>query len=78
MFYWLSMNAALKGLRQLLITMLVLLCAAWASGLGAQWLLRYRAQRLLADIRSLNVNHSNWSDAQGNHENLGQMERAHG
>jgi hypothetical protein len=58
------MNAALKGLRQLLITMLVLLCAAWASGLGAQWLLRYRAQKLLADIRSLNVNHSSWSDAQ--------------
>jgi hypothetical protein len=58
------MNAVVKWLRQLLLTVLILLCAAWASGEGAQWLLRWRAQRLLTDIRSLEVNRSGWSDAQ--------------
>jgi hypothetical protein len=58
------MNAATKLLRQVLLTSLVLLAAVWASAEGAQWLLRWRAQHLLADIRSLDVNRSGWSDAQ--------------
>ena len=58
------MNAAVKWFRQILFTALVLLSAAWASAEGAQWLLRWRAERLLADIRSLEVNRSGWSDAQ--------------
>jgi hypothetical protein len=57
------MNAAVKWFRQILFTALVLLSAAWASAEGAQWLLRWRAQHLFADIRSLYVNRSGWSDA---------------
>jgi len=58
------MNPAMKLLRQIMLTSLVLLAAAWASAEAAQWLLRSRAEHLLADIRSLDVNRSTWSDAQ--------------
>ena len=58
------MSAATKFLRQIFVTALVLLAAVWASGEGAQWLLRWRAQDLLADVRSLDVNRSGWPDAQ--------------
>src|SRR5664280_296857 len=60
----LCMNAATKFIRQVFVTALVLLAAVWASGEGAQWLLRRRAQDLLADVRSLDVNRSGWPDAQ--------------
>jgi hypothetical protein len=60
----LFMNAILRSSRQVLITILILLCAAWASGEAYQWLLRWRAGKLLADVRSLEVNRSQWPDAQ--------------
>jgi hypothetical protein len=58
------MNAMLRSSRQVLITILILLAAAWASGEAYQWLLRWRAGKLLADVRSLEVNRSQWPDAQ--------------
>jgi hypothetical protein len=54
----------LRSSRQILLTILILLGAAWASGEAAQWLLRWRAQKLLTDVRSLEVNRSGWPDAQ--------------
>ena len=60
----LFMNAMLRSSRQVLITILILLCAAWASGEAYQWLLRWRAGRLLTGVRSLEVNRSQWPDAQ--------------
>jgi len=60
----LSMNAIFRSCRQILLFLLVLLAAAWVSGEGYQWLLRWRAERLLADVRSLEVNRSGWPDAQ--------------
>jgi len=59
----LSMNPALRRCRQILFTLVFLLAAAWVWGEAAQWLLRWHAQHLLADIRSLEVNRSSWSDA---------------
>jgi hypothetical protein len=47
-----------------LLTILFLLVAAWVSGEAYQWLLRWRAERLLSDIRSLQVNRSGWTDAE--------------
>jgi hypothetical protein len=41
------------------------LVASWFGLEASQWLFRIRAERLLADIKSLQVNHSSWSDAQG-------------
>jgi hypothetical protein len=60
----LFMNAMLRVSRQVLITILILFAAAWASGEAYQWLLRWRAGKLLADVRSLEVNRSQWQDAQ--------------
>ena len=68
----LFMNAMLRSSRQVLITILILLAAAWASGEAYQWLLRWRAGNLLSDVRSLEVNRSQWPDAQKMMARLGQ------
>jgi hypothetical protein len=47
-----------------LLYLLVLLVAAWVSGEGYQWLLRWRAERLLTDVRALGIHRSGWPDAQ--------------
>jgi hypothetical protein len=60
----LSMHSLVQRLRQLLLALLLILCAAWISGEAFQWLLRWRAVRLLADIQTLQVNRSTWPDAQ--------------
>jgi len=60
----LSMHSLLQRCRQLLFALLFILSVAWLFGFGAQWLLRWRAEKLLADIRALQVNRSTWSDAQ--------------
>jgi hypothetical protein len=60
----LSMHSFLQRLRQLLFALLFILAVAWLFGFGAQWLLRWRAEKLLAGIRALQVNHATWSDAQ--------------
>ncbi|MDR3745400.1 MAG: hypothetical protein P4K80_04635 [Acidobacteriaceae bacterium] len=58
------MNTARNSSRQFFLALLVLLVASWASGEGAQWLLRWRAEKLLADVRSIHVDRSQWADAQ--------------
>jgi hypothetical protein len=58
------MNAMLRFSRQLLLPVLFLLGAVWVSGEAYQWLLRWRAGKLLADVQSLQVNRSQWPDAQ--------------
>ncbi len=58
------MNSILRLCRQLLLFLLILLAAAWVSGEGFQWLLRWRAERLLTDVRSLDISRSGWPDAQ--------------
>jgi hypothetical protein len=60
----LSMRSFLQRCRQLLFAVLFVLAVAWVFGFGAQWLLRWRAEKLLADIRALQVNRGTWSDAQ--------------
>jgi hypothetical protein len=58
------MNEILRSCRQVFLFLLVLFAVAWLSGEGFQWLLRWRAERLLTDMRSLEVNRSGWTDAQ--------------
>lgn len=60
----LYMNNARSGPRQFLFALMILFFTAWATGEAAQWLLRWRAQRLLNDIRSLTVDRSQWADVQ--------------
>ena len=60
----LSMSHTADRVRQIFLAILLLVCIAWASGEAAQQFLRWRAQHLLGDIRSLSVNRSTWSDAQ--------------
>jgi hypothetical protein len=60
----LSMNLALKRSRQISFVILLLLCVVWVQAEVSQWLLRRRAEHLLADVRSLNVNRSGWPEAQ--------------
>ena len=43
---------------------LLVLIVSWLGLEVSQWLFRTRAERLLADIKSLQVDHSSWSDAQ--------------
>ncbi len=57
------MNSVFQRLRKLVLTLLLLICVAWVFGEAAQQLLSWHAQHLLADIRSLDVNHTTWSDA---------------
>jgi hypothetical protein len=58
------MNVTLKWCRRVFLTAFLLAIAAWLYAEGAQWLLRWRAEKLLADIQALEVNRSSWSDAQ--------------
>jgi len=58
------MNKVAVWCRRLLVAVLFVLGVAWVETQAAQWILRTRAQNLLADVRSLNVNHSRWPDAQ--------------
>ena len=44
---------------------IVFVVVIWAAAEGRQWLFRHRAQRLLAEIKALDLNRSTWSDAQG-------------
>jgi hypothetical protein len=60
----LSMHSLLQRSRQLLLGLIFILCVAWLFGEGAQWLLRWRAEKLLSDVRALQVNRGTWSDAQ--------------
>src|SRR5271165_4251045 len=60
----LSMNKGIVWCRRLLFAVLFVLVVAWVETLGAQWILRTRAQNLLADVRSFDINHSRWADAQ--------------
>jgi hypothetical protein len=60
----LSMSSARSTVRQYLLALLFVLSVAWISGEAAQLLLRWRAQKLLADIASLHAGRSTWSDAQ--------------
>ena len=58
------MNSLLQRIRKLLLILLILASAAWVAAEFAQHLLRTHAEHLLADIRTLNVNRSTWSDVQ--------------
>jgi len=58
------MNKVRLWSRRILLTILFVLTVAWATEEGSQWLVRWRAHRLLADIHSVNVNRGNWADAQ--------------
>ena len=60
----LSMHSLLYRCHQLLLALLFILCVAWVAGEAAQWLLRWRAEKLLSGVRTLQVNRSTWSDAQ--------------
>jgi hypothetical protein len=51
-------------LRQFLLALFFVLSVAWISCEAAQLLLRWRAQKLHADIASLQAGRSTWSDAQ--------------
>jgi hypothetical protein len=57
------MKKVLIWSRRLLALLLVLLGAAWIFADASQWLLRWRAEGMLADIQSLKVNQS--TSAQG-------------
>jgi hypothetical protein len=58
------MNTSRNGSRQFFLALLVLLVVAWVSGEATQWILRNRAQHLLADIQAINVDRSRWADVQ--------------
>jgi hypothetical protein len=49
---------------RVLLVITLSLGAGWLAMQLQQWLFRVRAQALLADIKSLEVNRSSWSDAQ--------------
>ncbi|WP_089409499.1 hypothetical protein [Granulicella rosea] len=49
------MTQLLHWIRQLLALTMILFFMAWMWAVGAQWVLRWRAQRLLADVRTLEV-----------------------
>lgn len=50
--------------RTILLAVPLILGVAWLGLEASQWLFRIRAETLLADIKSLQLNHSSWSDAQ--------------
>lgn len=58
------MTQLLRWTRRLLATLAVLILIAWMWAWGAQWVLRWRAERLLADIRTLEVGRSTGADVQ--------------
>jgi hypothetical protein len=53
-----------KKIRFLLAVALLLPITGWLVMEARQWLFRARAEALLSDIKSLELNHSSWSDAQ--------------
>jgi hypothetical protein len=57
-------NPVLRSARKFLSILLVLVCVAWVSGEIAQQTLLHRAEKLLADIRTLQAGRSTWSDVQ--------------
>ena len=50
--------------RRILLGFLLLVVGSWIWAQGSQWLFRWRAKQLLADIQTLQVNHSTGADAQ--------------
>ena len=60
----LYMSKARSGPTQLLFAILLLFFAAWGTVEAQQWLLRWRAERLLDDVRALTVDRSQWADVQ--------------
>jgi hypothetical protein len=58
------MSKAKSGPTQLLLAILLLFFAAWGTVEAQQWLLRWRAERLLDDVRALTVDRSQWADVQ--------------
>jgi len=58
------MNKGRSGLFQLLTAVGILLLTAWVTDEGMQWLERIRAERLLGEVRGLNVDHSSWAEVQ--------------
>jgi len=59
-----GMDKSQSGLLQLTIAVLILLFTAWATEEATQRIQRSRAERLLGDVRALNVDHSQWKDVQ--------------
>ena len=53
-----------KKIRFLLVVALLLPVAGWLVMEARQWLFRTRAEVLLSDIKSIELSHSSWSDAQ--------------
>jgi len=60
----LRMGRAWVWCRRSLIAVAGLIVVAWGVAQASQWLLRWRAERLLADFRALSVNQSTWADVQ--------------
>jgi hypothetical protein len=58
------MNRPLKWLCQLLASILILIVVAWTWEDGAQWLLRSRAEKLLTEVKSVELNRSTNVDIQ--------------
>jgi hypothetical protein len=56
--YLLDMTKARVVCLRVLAALAVLVVSAWAIAYAGQWLLRWRAERLLGEIRSLQVNRS--------------------
>jgi len=50
--------------RRVFVATLLVVCCAWIGAEARQWLFRWRAERLLSDIRGLELNKSGWTDAQ--------------
>jgi hypothetical protein len=57
-------NGINKHVRRIGLSTLVALVAGGIALEGSQWLFRIRAKALLEDIKSLQVDHSSWADAQ--------------
>jgi len=53
-----------KWLSRALLALIVLLVFGWTCAAASQWLLRYRAQKLLADIHALEVNRTTTAEAE--------------
>lgn len=62
-FYWLHMRQVLRWSHRVLPGLISLLIVAWAVGEVLQWRMRWRAEKLLDDVRSLQVNRSTDAEA---------------
>jgi hypothetical protein len=58
------MRRLTRWLGRIIAGALLIAFALWLVAYGRQWLLRSRAERLLADIQALQVQKSSWADAQ--------------